>query len=145
MPRLSSWNTAAVILSNTQTLNTSTITSTYSIPLSGLSPGTTYTYRLNPFDTGGNIYASPASYAFTTPPQTGITNVAFQPIPGALTGTEQMNWTTNVPSTSQISYGPSRRLKAEPAGYDYDYPTHMMTIGNLNYSTQYSGHCHVRR
>ena len=123
------------ILSNTQTLNTSTITSTYSIPLSGLSPGTTYTYKLNPFDTSGNIYDYSSVYAFTTPPQPVITNVTFQPIPGALTGTEQMNWTTNVPSTSQISYGlvgGSRQNQLDTTMTT----THMMTIGNLNYSTQ---------
>jgi len=125
------------ILSNTQTLNTSTITSTYSIPLNGLSPGTTYTYKLNPFDTSGNIYDFSSSYAFTTPPQPVITNVTFQPVPGALTGTEQMNWTTNVPATSQISYGlvgGSRQNQLDTTMTT----THMMTISNLNYSTQYS-------
>ena len=125
------------ILSNTQTLNTSTITSTYSIPLSGLSPGTTYTYKLNPFDTSGNIYDYSSVYAFTTPPQPVITNVTFQPIPGALTGTEQMNWTTNVPATSQISYGLVGGARQNQLDTTMT-TTHMMTISDLNYSTQYS-------
>jgi hypothetical protein len=52
------------VMSNTQTLNTSTITSTYSIPLSGLSPGTTYTFTLNPTDLDGNLYKYRISSTF---------------------------------------------------------------------------------
>jgi hypothetical protein len=125
------------VLSNTQTLNTSTITSTYSIPLSGLSPGTTYTFRLNLYDTSGDEFSNPTSFSFTTPPQPVITNVTFQPIPGALTGTEQMNWTTNVPATSQISYGLVGGARQNQLDTTMT-TTHMMTISDLNYSTQYS-------
>jgi hypothetical protein len=48
-----------------------------------------------------------------------------------------MNWTTNVPATSQISYGlvgGSRQNQLDTTMTT----THMMTISNLNYSTQYS-------
>jgi hypothetical protein len=125
------------VTSNTQTLNTSTTTSSYSIPLSNLSPGTTYTYTLNPTDLDGNLYSSISGYTFSTPPQPIVTNVTFQPVPGALTGTEQMSWTTNVPATSQISYG----LVGGPRQYQLDTTlttNHVMNISGLNYSTQYS-------
>jgi hypothetical protein len=125
------------VTSNTQTLNTSTITSAYTIPLSSLSPGTIYTFTLNPTDSDGNLYNSISSYTFTTPPQPVITNVTFQPIPGALTGTEQMNWTTNVPATSQISYGLVGGARQNQLDTTMT-TTHMMTISDLNYSTQYS-------
>ena len=76
-------------------------------------------------------------FSFTTPPQPVITNVTFQPIPGALTGTEQMNWTTNVPATSQISYGLVGGARQNQLDTTMT-TTHMMTISDLNYSTQYS-------
>jgi len=124
-------------LGSSQTLNTSTSTSTYSIPLKALASGTTYAFKLNPYDTSGNIYTSPASYSFTTPPQPTITNVQFQPVPGALTGTEQISWTTNVPTTSQISYG----LLNGPRSNQLDTTfttTHSMSVADLTYDTQYS-------
>ncbi|HEY5442077.1 MAG TPA: fibronectin type III domain-containing protein, partial [Candidatus Saccharimonadales bacterium] len=124
-------------LSSTQTLNTSTNTSTYSIPLHGLSPGTTYTFKLNPYDTSGNVYDNPTAFSFTTPPQPVISNVQFQPVPGALTGTEQISWTTNVPATSQISYGLLNGTHQNQL--DTAMTTdHSMTISDLSYNTQYS-------
>jgi hypothetical protein len=125
------------VLSNTQTLNTSTATSSYSIPLSGLSPGTTYSFKLNPYDSSGNIYENPTTFVFTTPPQPVITNVQFQPVPGALTSTEQISWTTNVPATTQISYGllgGSRQNQLDTTLTT----NHTMDISDLTYSTQYS-------
>jgi len=125
------------VLSSTQKLNTSTDTSTYSIPLSGLSSGTTYTFKLNPYDTNGDIYDNPTAFTFTTPPEPVITNVQFQPVTGALTGSEQISWTTNVPATSQISYG----LVGGAAQNQLDTAMktdHTMTISDLTYNTQYS-------
>jgi hypothetical protein len=125
------------VFANTQILNTSTSASTYSIPLSGLLAGTNYVFKLNPFDIDGGEYQSPESHTFSTPPQPVITGVTFQPVPGALTGTEQMFWTTNVPATSQISYG----LVGGTRQYQLNTTmttSHEMTISNLTYSTQYS-------
>jgi hypothetical protein len=92
---------------------------------------------LNPTDLDGNLYNSISGYSFSTPPQPVITGVTFQPVPGALTGTEQMFWTTNVPATSQISYG----LVGGTRQYQLNTTmttSHEMTISNLTYSTQYS-------
>ena len=136
-PQLSSWNYGVGGYAYTQLLNTSTSTSSYTIVLNNLISGTNYIYKLNPYDASNNIYTSPATYTFSTPPQPVITNVAFQPVPGALTGTEQMSWTTNVPATSQISYGlvgGSRQYQLDTAMTT----SHTMTISNLTYSTQYS-------
>ena len=124
-------------LGSGQIINTSAFTSTYSIPLNRLTAGTNYVFKLNPVDADGNIYQSTESDVFTTPPQPVITNVTFQPIPGALTGTEQMNWTTNVPATSQISYGLVGGARQNQLDTTMT-TTHMMTISDLNYSTQYS-------
>ena len=121
---------------SSQTVNTSTNTSTYSIPLNGLTPGTTYTFKLNPYDTSGYIYVFASSYSFTTPPKPIVSNVQFSPVTGALTGTEQVNWATNVPATSQIAYElpggtPEYQLNTTLA------TSHNMTISNLTYNTLY--------
>ena len=125
------------VLSSAQNLNTSTNTSTYSIPLSGLVPGTTYTFRLNPSDTSGNVYQGTETHTFTTPPQPAITNIQFQPVPGALTGTEQVSWTTNVPATSDITYGQSRQPQQEAIASTFT-TSHSMTIADLPYNTPYT-------
>lgn len=125
------------VLANTQNLNTSSNTSTYSIPLNGLDPGTTYTFKLNPYDSSGNIYDNPTAFTFTTPPQPTITNVEFEPVPGALTGTEQISWTTNVPATSQISYGLLNGSRENQLDTTLT-TTHAMVISDLTYDTQYS-------
>lgn len=125
------------VLSNAQTLNTSTSTSTYSIPLTNLNPGTTYTFKLNPYDTDGNIYQSPESHSFTTPPEPVVTNVLFSPITGALTGTEQITWDTNVPATSQISYGLVGGARSNQLDTTMT-TSHSMTVSDLTYNTSYS-------
>ena len=124
-------------LSNAQTLNTSTDTSTYNIPLSGLADGTAYTFRLDPVDIENNEYQSIETHGFSTPPAPTISNIQFQPVPGALTGTEQVSWTTNVPATSQISYGQDGSSDNEEAIDTTLATTHTMTISDLNYNTPY--------
>ncbi len=126
-------------ITNVKQLNTSTDGSTYSIPLSGLTDGTTYTFNLDPFDVDGNEYKSTESHSFSTPPAPVITNVAFEPVPGALTGTEKITWTTNVPATSQISYGlQGKDLASGQEAISSEMMTsHTMTIENLQYNTPY--------
>ncbi len=123
---------------NTQLINTSSSVSSYTVPISGLTAGTTYTFKVNPFDAQGNEYDQ-TIFSFSTPPAPAITNVAFQPVPGALTGTEQISWTTNVPTTSQISYSlQGQSISTGLSAIDPAMTTnHLMTIENLNYNTPY--------
>lgn len=126
-------------LGNTQILNTSSTTSTYAMPLKNLTDGVIYTYRIDPFDVSGYEYTNPTSLSFTTPPAPRITNVAFQPVPGALTGTEQVSWTTNVPTTTQISYAlQGSSMAAGTQAINTEMSTsHTMTISDLRYNTPY--------
>ena len=43
--------------------------------------------------------------SFTTPPRPRINNLRFQPVAGEPTSTQEISWSTNVPSTSTITYG----------------------------------------
>jgi hypothetical protein len=88
----------------TAMLNTSTDTSSYSFPLSNLTDGTTYFYKLNTFDTDGNEYDNPTSLSFETLPRPHISNLQFASDPSGSSNNEVVTWVTNVPATSEVSY-----------------------------------------
>jgi len=120
-----------------QTQNTSADTSNYSINLNSLNSGTIYYFKLNTIDAFSNEYDAGQVNNFTTPPQPVITNVQFSPVQGALTGTEEIFWTTNVPATSQISYGLLNGARSNQLDTTLT-TSHEMTISDLTYNTQYS-------
>lgn len=87
-----------------ESINTSTAESSYSMELSGLKDGTKYYYQLSAFDSEGGEYRGNV-FSFTTPPRPRITNLRFEPVQGEPTSTQSITWTTNVPSTSTVTYG----------------------------------------
>jgi hypothetical protein len=87
-----------------KSINTATAESTYSFNLDGLSDGTKYFYKLSSFDSEGNEYEGNI-FSFTTPPRPRISNLRFQPIAGEPTSTQKITWSTNVPTSSQVTYG----------------------------------------
>ncbi|MEO8691176.1 MAG: DUF2341 domain-containing protein, partial [Candidatus Saccharimonas sp.] len=126
-------------LGATKAQSTSTSSSRYSVPLSGLADGTQYSFRIDTSDAAGNEYKSGQINTFTTPPAPHITNVQFEPVSGALSGTETISWTTNVPATSQIRYVPQGQpLSSAKEAISTTMSTeHTMTIDNLTYGTSY--------
>jgi len=86
------------------TTNTSTAESTYTVELTGLNDGTEYFYKFNPVDVDGNEYEG-TILSFETPPQPRIGSLRFQPLEGEPTSTQEIVWTTNVPTTSAVRYG----------------------------------------
>lgn len=120
-----------------KTINTSQSTSTYSIQLVGLNDGTKYYFKLNTIDSDGNEYNNPQANSFTTPPSPKITNLRFQPVKDQPTSTQQITWDTNVPSTSELSYGPDGQ--AQQNAIDSKLTTsHSVTINALVDNTLYS-------
>ena len=92
---------------------TSLKTSTYEIELVGLEDGSKYIYRLNTFDADGNEYQGSTTLNFTTPARPRISNLAFQPVSGEPTSTQQVTWTTNVPTTSLVRFAPKDGVQKE--------------------------------
>jgi len=85
-------------------LNTSMVT-THSQTLSGLSPNTTYSYRVKSKDAAGNTAVS-ATYTFVTSP--GADTAA--PVISSVSSSKNMTyvvitWSTNELSNSQLEYG----------------------------------------
>lgn len=126
-------------MTNVKELNTSTDESSYSVPLSGLLDGTTYTFSLGSYDIEGNEYKSTESHSFTTPPAPRITNIQFEPVPKTLTGTQKVTWTTNVPATSHVRYSTQGQpVESGREAINSDYTTeHSMIIAGLEYDTPY--------
>lgn len=87
-----------------KSINTALSESTYELELNGLDDGTKYLYRLVMQDTEGGKYQS-SIFSFTTPPRPAISNLRFQPLIGEPTSTQQVTWTTNIPTNSIVQYG----------------------------------------
>jgi hypothetical protein len=118
-----------------ETLNTSLSESTYNVGLEGLEDGTKYFYKLVSYDSEGSTYDGSIA-SFTTPARPRITNLRFQPVAGEPTSTQLVSWSTNVPSTSVVSYG-----KVGSPGTEVSDPErvteHEVTIRDLEDDSQY--------
>lgn len=123
------------VLGSVKNLNTSATTSSYSMGLVGLNDGSSYSYRIDSVDTEGTTYQGNV-YSFSTPARPRISNLRFQPVPGVPTSTQQVTWTTNVPSSSEVSYGV---VGSSPiVQFDPTLTTdHSVTISNLADASTY--------
>ncbi|MFN8015628.1 MAG: fibronectin type III domain-containing protein [Acidimicrobiia bacterium] len=84
--------------------STSLTKSTYLTQLKNLLDGTKYFYKINTFDASGFEYDG-TTLTFETPPAPKIINLRFQPVEGEKSSTQLITWETNVPATSELSYG----------------------------------------
>jgi Purple acid Phosphatase, N-terminal domain len=117
-------------------LNTSPTESSYAASLDNLSDGSKYFYKLIAYDKEGNKYDG-SVYSFTTPARPKISNLRFQAVAGEPTSTQQVTWTTNVPSTSLVIYG--RTNEATQEQQDSQLVTeHSVTIRDLIDDSEYS-------
>ncbi len=117
-------------------INTALTESGYTVPLTGLTDGTKYFFKVNTLDSEGNEYES-NTYSFTTPARPKISDLALQPVDGEPTSTQKITWKTNVPATSQITYGKVGGDTQEVILSDLIID-HEMIIRGLEDSSQYS-------
>ena len=117
-------------------INTSEAESLYEVLLPELSDGTKYFYMISTIDKEGTEYRGQIS-SFTTPQRPRITNLRFQPIDGEPTGTQSVTWTTNVPSTSSVSYA---LVNGNPVDVSdaKQVTEHVIVIRNLRDDSQYT-------
>ncbi|MCC7289502.1 DUF2341 domain-containing protein [bacterium] len=119
-----------------KTLNTSTRESSYAVELPELTDGTKYLFRIDGADSDGNQYFGNI-YSFTTLPLPKIQNLRFDTVEGEPSSTQRVTWETNVPSSSEVSYGP---VGATPKDLINSSLTtkHELIIRNLEDDTEYS-------
>lgn len=116
-------------------INTATRESTYTVNLKDLDDGVKYTFKLNGVDSDGNEYPG-NTYSFTTLARPKISNVRFQPVAGEPSSTQKVTWDTNVPATSELSYGP-KGVKKNDLLVSKLVTQHEMIITSLQDDTEY--------
>jgi phosphodiesterase/alkaline phosphatase D-like protein len=92
---------------STSPLNSTLVTS-HSVSLPGLTAGTTYHYRVKSKDTAENEKTS-GDYTFTTTSAGDTTAPVISGVSasGITISTATITWTTDEPATSQVEYGPT--------------------------------------
>lgn len=98
------WGLTTALGSST-TLNTQ-LSTAHSQTISGLSPSSTYYYKVLSRDASGNL-ATSSSYTFTTSAAADTTPpvVSNVVVSSVTADTATVTWTTNEASTSQVNYG----------------------------------------
>jgi hypothetical protein len=91
---------------------------------------------ISTYDAEGSEYKGNVA-SFTTPPRPRITNLQFQPVEGEPTSTQQVTWTTNVPSTTQVVYGIKGGGSAEQQDSKLT-TSHQIVIRNLKDDSLYT-------
>jgi phosphodiesterase/alkaline phosphatase D-like protein len=105
----------------------------HSVPLSGLSPSTTYHYKITSQTSAGDS-ASTGDLTFTTaPPPLTISN----PAAGGITTTgATITWTTNLASDSRVDYGTTTAYGSF-ASNPSAVTSHSVALSGLSPSTTY--------
>ncbi len=120
----------------------SNMVANHSVALSGLSPYTTYHYQIISTDTSGNTTSSSDQTFGTNYNGTGTSSA---PILSSIATTNSadgtgttITWTTDQPSTSQVSYGSSSTSYTNSTAADPNLVTnHSVTISGLTPQTTY--------
>ena len=108
----------------------------HSVALTGLSPQTTYHYRVWNWDASNNGAAS-LDFTFTTPGDTSALAVSNVAVSNISTSEAQISWNTNRPADSQVEYGLSASYGFTSALDTAQTTTHSVTLTGLNANTTY--------
>ncbi len=115
----------------------STLQTSQSVTLTGLTPSTLYNFQVVSANSAGTV-ATSADYTFTTAspvPAPVITAVAA----GSLTNTTAtITWTTDEPSSSQVNYGPTTAYGSSSTLNSALVTSHSVTLTGLIAGTTYN-------
>ncbi len=117
----------------TQSTSNTSAGSTYSVPLTGLTDGTQYHYRIVMADASGNSYNSDDYTDLITLPRPKITNVRVQQVANTAQTTLLVTWTTNTNVSSIVTAYPVGNPAAATDNVNVALTTgsHQMIVGNL--------------
>ena len=113
------------------------VTNSYSD--SGLSPSTTYIYRVAAYDAAGNVSGQSSSASATTQAAADTTPPVISGISvSSLTyNSATINWTTNESATSQVLYGLTTSYGSQTTEDSNLVTSHSVLLSNLSPSTPY--------
>ena len=124
----------------TLTASSASLVTTHSITLTGLSPSTTYYFRVTSADASGNSATSPASQV---QPASFVSGDTTPPVISAVTATAgaggiaTVTWTTDEPANSRVDYGTDSNSLTLTASSASLVTTHGITLTGLSPSTTY--------
>ncbi|HYF48276.1 MAG TPA: fibronectin type III domain-containing protein [Planctomycetota bacterium] len=120
------------------TLVTTLVTS-HSQGLSGLSPSTTYNYRVKSRDAAGNT-ATSSNFTFTTAaaPDTTPPTISAVAASSITTSSATITWTTNEASTTQVEYGTTTAYGSSTTLVTTLVTSHSQGLSGLSPSTTYN-------
>jgi RHS repeat-associated protein len=114
-----------------------TLVTAHSQPLSGLTPGTLYYYRVKSRDAAGNL-ATSAEFTFTTGSGDTTAPVISSVAAGGITNTgATITWTTNENSDSQVAYGPTQAYGQTTTLNSRQVTLHSQVLAGLTPGTPY--------
>jgi len=111
----------------------STLASSHSRSLSGLTPGSTYHFRVHSTNSLGMAATSPDATLTTVAPP-AISGIVVVTVTGT---SASIAWTTDQPATSQIEYGPTSAYGSATALDSTSVTTHGGTLTSLAIGTTY--------
>ena len=126
-----------------QTVNDPALVSSHSVNLPGLTPGTTYFFRVRSTDASTNEATSPvaanppASFVTPNPDTTPPTITAVTATPAAAGTSATITWTTNEPGTSRVDYGTSAGTLNQTVNDPALVSSHSVNLPGLTPGTTY--------
>lgn len=111
----------------------STLVTSHSVILTGLTPGTLYDYTVNS-TAGTGVQVASANYSFTTVTPPAISNVQ---VSGITTTGATITWTTNTPTTAQALYGTTTAYGSSVAASSTPATSFSVTLSGLTSGTPY--------
>ena len=116
------------------TLNSSLVTS-HSVTLSGLTPGTTYNYAVLSANSS-NVLATSANFIFTTPTPAPV--ISAVSVTNITSTSATVTWTTDQTSNSQVEYGTTASYGSLSTLNNALVTSHSVTITGLTPGTTYN-------
>jgi len=116
-------------------LNSSLVTS-HSVTLSGLTASTLYHFQAKSADAANN-QATSADFTFTTSAAAAPPTISAVAASSITSSGATINWTTNVPATSQVNYGATVAYGQSSPLNSSLVTSHSVTLSGLTASTLY--------
>jgi len=115
-----------------------TLVTSHTRTLTGLTPSTTYHYRVQSRDAAGNLGTSgDLTFTTTAAPDTTAPVLSGITASGITSGSAIITWSTNEPATSVVDYGLSTTYGSSSALNTTPVTSHSRTLSNLTPSTTY--------
>src|SRR5277367_3306902 len=114
----------------------STLATSHSVTLSGLTVSTLYHYQVVSVDGSGNQVVS-ADFTFTTTATTPLPTISGVASSNITTSGATITWTTNTNTSSQVNYGTTAAYGQKSALNSTLATSHSVTLSGLTVSTLY--------